>query len=251
MSAREESDHHGGSLSFQVSSEDGIELPSALTPAGFLTQGKQTRGHCAEQSLNVSFGYRLDAPWAIVTGRLSPFLIGYRRRPIGLRPIPPPTAVCLPSATWSHTFAPCKGNESAQSGQEKVVAPESECPGPQIAARIERVRAAITAAVEATTLRRVAEEVGMSKSGLAKFIAGSEPYSKTRRQLERWYVRTQAEDLSGVTPVEAELALSVLLHDFPAADRPRARSRLMQLLRDEFTAAGGVPKWLLSWGSGE
>jgi hypothetical protein len=84
----------------------------------------------------------------------------------------------------------------------------------------------------------------MSKSGLAKFIAGSEPYSKTRRQLERWFIRTQAEVLVEISPTEAELAISVLLQDLPAANRPQTRTQLLQLLRDAYRSAGARPEWL-------
>ena len=79
-------------------------------------------------------------------------------------------------------------------------------------------------------MRHVAREVGMSPSGLQKFLAGSQPYSATRRKLERWHAKSGGEpdhhsDVS---------ALEVLVHDLPPIERPRAMRQLLQGLEKVF-----------------
>lgn len=46
------------------------------------------------------------------------------------------------------------------------------------------IRAAVADRVEKTTLRKVAREIGMTPSGLTKFIGGAVPYRRTLRKLE-------------------------------------------------------------------
>lgn len=45
--------------------------------------------------------------------------------------------------------------------------------------------------VDQTSFRAVADEIGMSKSGLQAFLQGREPYSTTRPKLIDWYVRSR------------------------------------------------------------
>lgn len=44
--------------------------------------------------------------------------------------------------------------------------------------------------VEAKSLRGVAREIGMSPTGLKRFLQGTTPYSPTLRRLRRWYLQT-------------------------------------------------------------
>jgi len=54
---------------------------------------------------------------------------------------------------------------------------------------LERFRIALEAAISRSSLRAVAEEVGMSPSGLTKFLDGASPYGKTVERLQSWYIR--------------------------------------------------------------
>lgn len=49
------------------------------------------------------------------------------------------------------------------------------------------LRDAIRRRVEETSLRAVADEVGMSFSGLRSFLEGRSPQRRTREMLMRWY----------------------------------------------------------------
>ena len=90
-------------------------------------------------------------------------------------------------------------------------------------------------------MRHVAREVGMSPSGLQKFLAGSQPYSATRRKLERWYAKSGGEP----DHHSAISALEVLVYDLPPVERPRAMRQLIQGLEEVFAKAGHRrPGWV-------
>ena len=48
-------------------------------------------------------------------------------------------------------------------------------------------RIALASEIERTTLRAVARKVGMSPTGLTKFLDGGQPYGPTVARLRRWY----------------------------------------------------------------
>lgn len=52
---------------------------------------------------------------------------------------------------------------------------------------VAELRSAAAARVEATSLRRTAREIGLSPTGLSKFLSGTKPYMKTLRKLRRWF----------------------------------------------------------------
>lgn len=52
---------------------------------------------------------------------------------------------------------------------------------------LDRFRIALESEIERTTLRAVARKVGMSPTGLTKFLAGGQPYGPTVARLRRWY----------------------------------------------------------------
>ncbi|HET7233195.1 MAG TPA: hypothetical protein VFJ16_24505 [Longimicrobium sp.] len=54
-----------------------------------------------------------------------------------------------------------------------------------------QLRDAATRYVASTSLRQAAREIGMSPTGLQKFLDGAEPYVKTVRKLSLWRERTQ------------------------------------------------------------
>jgi hypothetical protein len=63
----------------------------------------------------------------------------------------------------------------------------------------------------------------MSPRGLQKFLDGVEPYSATRRKLERWYVHETASGYASATGQDAGLAaLRVLTQPVPPGQQAAA-----------------------------
>src|SRR6476661_8499936 len=86
-------------------------------------------------------------------------------------------------------------------------------------ASIRHIREVASARVQATSLRRVAREIGMSPTGLRKFLDGTEPYTPTLHRLRVWYVRYAATPADEVAKEEASAALAVLTHDLSPTPR--------------------------------
>ena len=74
------------------------------------------------------------------------------------------------------------------------------------AAPLARLREAVERQVSARSLRHAARQVGMSPTGLQKFLAGSAPSDATCRKLERWAFD---KAVAGEPPT-AETALAIL-----------------------------------------
>src|SRR3954464_6897027 len=72
---------------------------------------------------------------------------------------------------------------------------------------IEHLRSAAAARVQNTSLRGVAREIGMSPTGLKKFLFGTAPYSPTLRRLRKWYVHHAAVPTGEVAYDDACAAL--------------------------------------------
>lgn len=95
------------------------------------------------------------------------------------------------------------------------------------------------------SLRGVAREVGMSPSGLQKFVDGSVPYLTTRRKLEQWFVREAARGEGEVESGVALAAVALLVRDLPSARRPRAVRQLVAGLEAAYDAEEEPrPSWL-------
>lgn len=107
------------------------------------------------------------------------------------------------------------------------------------------LRKAVAARVHADSLRAVARDVGMSPSGLQKFLQGSSPYSATRQRLERWYVRESATYRSAITEESARAALGMLLRDLPLRQRGMALRRMLDALEQAYPQ-NRRPSWLKS-----
>lgn len=109
---------------------------------------------------------------------------------------------------------------------------------------LDRLREAIDERVQATSLRAVARQVGMSPSGLQKFLAGGVPYQKSRRKLFEWLQResTAAEPL---TPGGVAGTLAELVSELPYERREPALEALVETLRSLYeTHRGAAPEWL-------
>ena len=107
-----------------------------------------------------------------------------------------------------------------------------------------RLRMFVAARVAATSLRLVAREIGLSPTGLRKFLNGAEPYSRTRRKLSSWFVQYAARGAVGVDADVAIAALRILTDDLPER-QDRALDVLVQVLERSYAECGRpVPTWL-------
>jgi len=78
---------------------------------------------------------------------------------------------------------------------------------------IGRIRAAVAAEVARSTLRAVARRVGMSPSGLRKFLEGTKPYAPTLDRLRSWYFH--AAGVHRMTPADIAAVLRGLVLTLP------------------------------------
>lgn len=113
-----------------------------------------------------------------------------------------------------------------------------------VQAEVGHMRHAVAARVKNTSLRKVAREVGMSTSGLMKFLAGGSPYSRTLRNLRNWFVRFGA--LPGEVRIQdAAAALEVLMHDLLPASRPDAAGAVLEAIGRGYEQSGKErPDWM-------
>jgi hypothetical protein len=107
----------------------------------------------------------------------------------------------------------------------------------------EVLRAAVRTAVQSSSQRIVAEQIGLTHRGLAKFMDGSSPRENTRRKLREWYVR-EASAHAGPDEATARAAIDVLLRGLPDGVRARTAARLMEVVRQSFSDAKmNPPEW--------
>lgn len=112
-------------------------------------------------------------------------------------------------------------------------------------ASIRHMREVAAAQVENTSLRQVAREMGMSPTGLKKFLDGTSPYAPTVRRLRNWYVRFAAGQPSGVGLEDAGAAVSVLVHDLNVESRRWAALQVLDAVGSGYARNGKPrPAWL-------
>jgi hypothetical protein len=110
---------------------------------------------------------------------------------------------------------------------------------------LDRVRRTVAIQVQATSLRHVARRIGMSPTGLEKFLRGAEPYSGIRRKLVEWWGREGLGAGAEVSTDLADDALTALVRDLPAAQRRAAMLEMLEVLRAAHEMDGvPVPPWL-------
>jgi hypothetical protein len=103
------------------------------------------------------------------------------------------------------------------------------------------LRRELGADVGSGTLRHVAREVGMSPTGLHRFLAGSTPTIPTARRLDR-YVTGRGRPLRTHS---AMAVLRTLVHDLPPARQPAGIGLLLDRVEAAFAeAAVPRPQWL-------
>jgi transcriptional regulator with XRE-family HTH domain len=110
---------------------------------------------------------------------------------------------------------------------------------------LERLRQAAQRAVDESSLRKVAIQVGLSPMGLSLFLRGNtEPFKPTVRKLVEWYVR-DAASRRGLDEATASAALSLLLDGMPEPEASATRERVLAALREGYTKSGETPpEWL-------
>jgi hypothetical protein len=110
---------------------------------------------------------------------------------------------------------------------------------------LERLRETVAVRVQASSLRAVAKQVGMSPTGLEKFLGGSTPYARSRQKLHDWWVREGARPRSDMTAGGVEIAMGALLRDLPPEYRDESMRRLVRSLVRVYAAQESPPPpWL-------
>lgn len=109
----------------------------------------------------------------------------------------------------------------------------------------DELREAVAIRVQATSLRTVARQVGMSPGGLDKFLAGAVPRQKSRRQLYEWVKAETANRAGELSADGVPVALASLVRDLPPERRERALHSLLDTLRGLYDAhSENAPAWL-------
>ena len=104
----------------------------------------------------------------------------------------------------------------------------------------EFLRAALADGIGRSSLRSVAHQLGMSASGLRKFLRGTDPMDATLRKAERWYA-LHGRIAASPAPPAAYALLMVLLHDLPPRRRPQALRRMLGAVEEVHRTAGAEP----------
>ena len=105
----------------------------------------------------------------------------------------------------------------------------------------DRYRQAVHDAIARSTLRAVARSVGMSPSGLQKFLDGANPYGKTRERLRFWYFREAG--FSSYAVEDAAFILRRLLGTLPVPDQ--GIGSLLDAVEGAYHRAGmHAPEWV-------
>ena len=108
-----------------------------------------------------------------------------------------------------------------------------------------RLREAVAAEVDRTSIRKAAADVGISPMGLHRLLNGSEPQTRTRRKLEAWYVRRVAARSDELSIETASAALGVLMQDLAPADREDAFTRAVRFWEELYDSTRTPhPHWL-------
>jgi hypothetical protein len=112
-------------------------------------------------------------------------------------------------------------------------------------ATTKHLRETAAARVENTSLRSVAREIGMSPTGLKKFLQGTAPYSPTLRRLRSWYVQYAAVQSGNVGLEDATAALNVLVHDLAPDPRKDTAGCLLECVGRGYDQSGKArPTWM-------
>lgn len=110
---------------------------------------------------------------------------------------------------------------------------------------IKHLREIAAARVENTSLRSVAREIGMSPTGLKKFLLGTAPYSPTLRRLRHWYLQYGSDSSRELGLQEASAAMSVLMHDLAPDSRRTTAACVLDCVARGYEESGKPrPTWM-------
>ncbi|HEU0299440.1 MAG TPA: hypothetical protein VFR37_08305 [Longimicrobium sp.] len=110
---------------------------------------------------------------------------------------------------------------------------------------IPQLRAAVAERVERTSLRSAAREIGMSPTGLKKFLDGNMPYTKTIHRLRAWYVHHAADRQEVTSDDDAFAALRVLVHDLPPGTQSQTVEAMLHCIEQGYVITRRpVPAWV-------
>jgi hypothetical protein len=111
---------------------------------------------------------------------------------------------------------------------------------------IPQLRAAVAERVERTSLRSAAREIGMSPTGLKKFLDGNMPYTKTIHRLRAWYVHHAADRQEETSDEAAFAAFAVLVHDLPPGMQSQTVEAMLHCIEQGYvTTRRPVPAWVI------
>jgi hypothetical protein len=86
--------------------------------------------------------------------------------------------------------------------------------------------------VDQSSLRAVADEIGVSKSGLDSFLRGREPYSKTRLKFTAWYMRQKHPDGGAISRAEIDAAMALIERYLDAVGTDSVREKRVREVAD-------------------
>jgi hypothetical protein len=109
---------------------------------------------------------------------------------------------------------------------------------------VRTLREAAQTAVERTSLRAVARNVGISPPGLALFLDGATPREKTPAKLRGWYL-SEAATRTDLTTDGARMVIDLLLESLTEGRRPKVFRKIAAAITGAHRADGTVPpSWL-------
>lgn len=110
---------------------------------------------------------------------------------------------------------------------------------------IPQMREAVVERVERTSLRTAAREIGMSPSGLKKFLDGNMPYTKTIHRLRRWYLQHTAQKREELSDEDAFAALRVLVFDLPPSAQANTVDAMLRCMEEAYVRTHReIPPWV-------
>lgn len=100
---------------------------------------------------------------------------------------------------------------------------------------------AVRAAIEQTSLRRVADAVDLAPSALSKLLEGSPPRKSTERKLREWFLR-QGSRSGDTGDATVRAALDVLLKGIPEGKHlERTLDAVLKAIETAHVNHGGQP----------
>jgi hypothetical protein len=105
------------------------------------------------------------------------------------------------------------------------------------------VRRLVRQRVDQASLRAVADEIGVSKSGLDSFLQGREPYAKTRIKLSAWFMRQKHPDGGApISAAEVDAAIALLERYMQSVGTDAVREKRVREVTERLFRAGSTPE---------